>query len=100
MGSGDGKVVTNILTNIWPKLVLSRWSKSKSFEIRKNKQLGGGKKKEKEIEKKNAWTYDTFIQITSQNILRIFSFVYLNSLNFFVFSLFLFFFFVFFSPPF
>lgn len=52
MGSGDGKVVTNTLTNIWPKLVLSRWSKSKSFEIRKNKQLGGGKKKEKEIEKK------------------------------------------------
>ena len=52
VGSGDGKVVTNTLTNIWPKLVLSRWSKSKSFEIRKNKQLGGGKKKEKEIEKK------------------------------------------------
>lgn len=52
MDSGDGKVVTNTLTNIWPKLVLSRWSKSKSFEIRKNKQLGGGKKKGKRNRKK------------------------------------------------
>lgn len=52
VGSGDGKVVTNTLTNIWPKLVLSRWSKSKSFEIRKNKQLGGGKKKGKRNRKK------------------------------------------------
>lgn len=52
VGSGDGKVVTNTLTNIWPKLVLSRWSKSKSFEIRKNKQLRGKKKKRKKKSKK------------------------------------------------